>query len=288
MKSIGYHAFNDTQGNLFCCSKKSEQYPLVVNCSGIIHLNKPFQTQNSIGRVDYYLLYVTLGSLTVNFPDETKKIHRGDFLIIPPYTPYSYSGCESDELQYYYVHFSGSSVPEILSEYGLSLYPSLAGTVQFEKSLAASFSSFFDTFAKTDKLRDRELYLRFDRILMTLSRRNGAAIGQDSDKLVRSTSYINSHFTEKIMIAELADMESMSISSYNSLFVSSFGIPPGEYIIKLRLTLAVSLLSDTDLSVKEIGAICGYPDQHFFSKIFKSHISMSPKKYRESHRGISN
>ena len=76
----------------------------------------------------------------------------------------------------------------------------------------------------------------------------------------------------------------MSVSAYNILFVKTFGMAPGEYITAMRLTNASTLLLDTNIPIKQIGAICGYPDPQFFSKIFKSHLGLSPREYRNQKR----
>ena len=37
----------------------------------------------------------------------------------------------------------------------------------------------------------------------------------------------------------------------------------------------------TGMSVKEVAALSGYDDPHFFSKLFKKHIGLSPSEYRK-------
>ena len=57
-----------------------------------------------------------------------------------------------------------------------------------------------------------------------------------------------------------------------------------EYIIydsDKRLEKSRQLLSETNLSIKEITAEIGYNDQNYFSRIFKSKYGLSPKEYRK-------
>ncbi len=285
MKSRTYHAFYDLQTNLFCCSVKSERYPLVVNCAGISVLDKPFTTHNPIGREDYYLLFLSKGELSVAFPDGERKCGAGTLIIFPPKTPYTYSLTTSEEMIYYYVHFSGSAVEKALFEYGLPLHPDFLQTT-FDSAVMERFLAVFDTFAKTDKLRDRELYLNFDRLLMTISRNLSGKSLESSDKLRASISYVHANLASAIKIKDLARIENMSVSAYNALFVKTLGIPPGEYIITTRLAYACALLTDTDISVSEVGEKCGYSDPQFFSKFFKSHIGKPPRSYRNEKRKI--
>lgn len=52
--------------------------------------------------------------------------------------------------------------------------------------------------------------------------------------------------------------------------------------MNLRMEKAVSLLSQTDLSVGAIASHVGYEDPLAFSKIFKQKYGLSPKTYRET------
>ena len=102
-------------------------------------------------------------------------------------------------------------------------------------------------------------------------------------ELSSSISYINANYTSEIFVPDLAAMEGLSVSRYNVRFKSITGVSPVKYIIGLRMSHASSLLSDTNLSVSEIGEIVGYSDNHFFSKSFKEHFGLSPVAYRQKH-----
>ena len=98
----------------------------------------------------------------------------------------------------------------------------------------------------------------------------------------KSISYINGNYVQDLRIPELAKMENLSVSRYNSLFKQVTGISPVEYIKKMRLASACELLSATDLPIKTVSAMVGYPDSHFFSRIFKKSLGVSPAFYRKN------
>jgi AraC-like DNA-binding protein len=75
-------------------------------------------------------------------------------------------------------------------------------------------------------------------------------------------------------------MENLSNSRYVAIFTQCMGMPPVRYILELRLRYACQLLESTDMSIKEISALSGYSDPHFFSKQFKKYIGVSPRDYR--------
>jgi hypothetical protein len=56
----------------------------------------------------------------------------------------------------------------------------------------------------------------------------------------------------------------------------------GEYIRKLRIEKAVSLINTTTSSLTEIAYLTGFSDQSHFNRIFKQHMGCSPSVYRKN------
>ena len=105
-------------------------------------------------------------------------------------------------------------------------------------------------------------------------------------KISGAHSYISEHFTEEINLSDLAENIGISTKHFRTLFKKSYGMPPNQYIIALRLNMAVSLISQGNLTISEISALCGFSDVYYFSRLFKKHFSKSPKTFKiaESHR----
>lgn len=281
MRSLSYRAFYDEHNTPYNnCSREVTDKPLVVNCAGNFSVNRRFATDNVEGRLDFYLLYVHTGRLTVSLPCGDKVCTSGDFIIYPPRQRYRYSHEREDELDYFWVHFTGADVESLLSEYDLLTYPSINSTKD-DGGVAMRFATMFDAFAKQDRFRDKEISLLLERLLISLARRTNGSGDVDANQLKRSLSYINSSYNTDIRIPTLAAMENLSVSRYNAVFKKLMGVSPTEYIIKMRISSASELLIGTDLPIKEIARLVGYADPHFFSRVFKSHKSVSPAEYRK-------
>ncbi|WP_258525474.1 AraC family transcriptional regulator [Paenibacillus sp. YN15] len=67
----------------------------------------------------------------------------------------------------------------------------------------------------------------------------------------------------------------------SKLFRQVTGMPPGEYVRTVRLREARRLLGETDWSVEQVGEAVGYPDLHYFSRIFSAHEGISPRAFRK-------
>lgn len=94
--------------------------------------------------------------------------------------------------------------------------------------------------------------------------------------------YLDTHFTEDISIADLAQKFGYNKSYFCRKFKDQTGITCIEYISALRLDYAAIMLKGTPYSVSEISEKCGYFDANYFSRCFKDKYGMSPVEYKKN------
>jgi len=98
--------------------------------------------------------------------------------------------------------------------------------------------------------------------------------------------YIANHYTEDINMNLIARNMNYSSGYLTKIFFQQYGFTPMKYIISLRISKARNLLlSNPNLTIKQVGEVVGYPEQGYFSRIFKKHVGMSPFEYREIYGG---
>ncbi|MDR1986564.1 MAG: helix-turn-helix domain-containing protein [Treponema sp.] len=98
--------------------------------------------------------------------------------------------------------------------------------------------------------------------------------------LRKAERYIWEHYTRKISLKEIAKISGLSAPYFSTIFKEEMGENLSSYLNRLRVEKASRMLVDTDLSLSEIAGACGFEDQSWFSKIFKTYIGVSPGKYR--------
>ena len=280
MNNRSYYALpTDRPMDLWTGSRHSDGAPLVVNCAGSFVTAFPFQTDNALGREDYYLMYVLHGTLRLRLPEGDRDVSDGTLLIFPPHTPYRYvyTG-DGETLTYLWVHFTGSHTAHYLDRLSLSPLPLIRDRLPSPR-VAEIFESILDCFAKGGALRDAWLSCHLEQLLLTL-----ASLGSETAQempLARSLRYIDRHYAEALSVATLAAMEGLSYSRYHDVFTAHLGLSPKRYVVRKRLDHACELLLTTDMSVTQIGAQVGYPDACFFTKIFKKEMGYVPSAYRK-------
>jgi AraC-like DNA-binding protein/ligand-binding sensor protein len=102
--------------------------------------------------------------------------------------------------------------------------------------------------------------------------------------LRRAECYIRENYTRKVRLKEVADVSGLSAPYFSTVFKEEMGENLSDYLNRLRVDRAAKLLLETDLSLSEIAGSCGFEDQSWFSKIFKSYTGSSPGKYRDNNR----
>jgi YesN/AraC family two-component response regulator len=98
--------------------------------------------------------------------------------------------------------------------------------------------------------------------------------------LKKAEWFIWDNYTRKISLKEIAGASGLSAPYFSTIFKEEMGENLSSYLNRLRVGKASQMLMRTDHSLSKIAGACGFEDQSWFSKIFKSFTSMSPGKFR--------
>jgi AraC-like DNA-binding protein len=103
-------------------------------------------------------------------------------------------------------------------------------------------------------------------------------------KLRRTTAYIQAHLAQELSIATLAAVAQTSPAHFARLFKHATGLAPHQYVLRSRMAHARRLLAATDVSLIDIGLQVGCADQSHFTALFRTHVSVTPKAFRDHAR----
>lgn len=99
-------------------------------------------------------------------------------------------------------------------------------------------------------------------------------------KINRIINFIKKHFHEEdLNQSKLADMAGLSNSSFSRYFRRQTGKNYIDFLKDIRLSHAYKLLNESDLSVSQIAANCGYMNLSNFNKHFKNKYKHTPKTF---------
>lgn len=92
--------------------------------------------------------------------------------------------------------------------------------------------------------------------------------------------FMEANLHRKLWLDELARSVGISPTHLWRLFKTEAGIPPGQYLQKLRMQKATRLLTTTPMSVKRISIEVGYSDKSLFGRHFRKAQGLTPSEYR--------
>ncbi len=107
---------------------------------------------------------------------------------------------------------------------------------------------------------------------------------EDQSKLaLRIERYILNRYTELLSLPSIAEYFGVTPATVSSLFKKYKGIPPMEFMIRLRIEKAKELLRIVPpLTIRDVAAAIGYEDPYYMSRLFKSVTGMSPSEFRDT------
>ncbi len=103
-----------------------------------------------------------------------------------------------------------------------------------------------------------------------------ASLGTRNAKLVQIIGLFDQHLDEALNLDDVAGQAGISRRQMERLFNRHIGKTPKQYLMDLRLQRARALMAETDLSVSEVAAACGFEAVSHFSKRFRERFGMSP------------
>lgn len=129
-----------------------------------------------------------------------------------------------------------------------------------------------------------ELFLLFltrlsHHLLPEKERLTGLTRGLRMRKILR---YIEDHYTEKLLLSDIAKVEGLDLYYLSHFFKECFGITFQDYVTRLRCEKARQLLLLTDYSLLDVSIGSGFSDPKYFNRAFLRQYGCTPKAYRKN------
>jgi len=101
-------------------------------------------------------------------------------------------------------------------------------------------------------------------------------------RLKRAVDFIEAHYDEPLTVEQIAREVYLSASRLSHIVKGELGVTLGNYISKVRIDKAKGLLRGRELPISQIALEVGFPDQSYFTKVFKKIEKCTPKVFRQN------
>lgn len=191
-------------------------------------------------------------------------VAKGDVLFLPANVPYKVRNLDSESIV---IHMSECNYHE--AEY-ISLSCGAAIELSFNRLLDAWTESRSPIGAKA-------------RIYSILEKMGSEIKNDEVDiSVMNCVRFMEERLSDpELDINDVCRHGYVSISGLRRSFIRHFGLSPGQYLINMRMNKALDLLSDGNLSIKEVAISCGFSDEKYFSRSFKSRYGYPPSQLRK-------
>ncbi len=105
--------------------------------------------------------------------------------------------------------------------------------------------------------------------------------GTGTHPLVRVLNLIDTNLHQELQNDVLADAVPCSRAHLVRLFRALLGVAPARYITERRISRAAELLVYGHDSLEQIAEACGFPNRHYFTRVFTQVLGTSPARYRK-------
>ena len=102
--------------------------------------------------------------------------------------------------------------------------------------------------------------------------------------LKKAITYMENNYQTDISVSDIAAHVDLSPNYFHKVFVSTMETTPLKYLTGLRVEHAKKLLCQSDMSIREISAECGFEHDAYFCQVFKKEAGITPAMYRKHYR----
>lgn len=102
--------------------------------------------------------------------------------------------------------------------------------------------------------------------------------------LKSAVEYLEAHYSEPITLNDVAEKLYVSTYYLSRMFKKELNKNFVDYLNEIRINRAKELLMDVRYKTYEIADAIGISDPHYFSKLFKKYVGITPTEYKDSQK----
>ncbi len=270
-------------------SPLEKRLPLYIDSIGYNPYELDFDRPE--GFPSYQWLQTVNGEGLVEINGQEFILKKGCGFLLAPYTPHRYQPNyqTTSEWSTIYLTFSGSTIEHIMDAIEMNnsfvyheivkgkLYGLIQDILNFIATHKNNLSTIqLDLSAKTyNFIISLKKYIMIDDQITRI---------HSYEKIKFIVEWLEQVYSENIGLLEISQQAKMSSQHLNTLFHETFNLSPYAFLVKLRIREAKRLLlTEKDMTLKEIANLVGFNSVSHFVSTFKNHEGITPRQHRELH-----
>jgi len=246
---------------------------------------KSYYVNPDKGRIlsEYQILYISKGKGSFR-SESTKKtsIEKGHIMLLFPGQWHTYCPSKNTGWNEYYIGFQGAVIDELVNNEFISRDNQVLD-VGVNEELVNLFSTAIQA-AKDEKKAAQQylagIVLHIIGMILSHSQNKNFEINHLGQIIEKAKIIMTENIHRQIDIQEIATNLGTSYSWFRKAFKEYTGYAPAQYFQELKLRKAKELLTETNLSIKEIAYELDFSSYEYFLSFFKKRVGVTPSEYR--------
>jgi len=236
------------------------------------------------GRIlqEYQINYITEGEGMMETREGSFPVREGSVIILRPNVWHRYRPSRQTGWMEHYVGFMGEIADKMVKSSDL-LNDSPVLQIGFQEDLIHNFQDIFNQ-VKTERPGYHQvcsgLVVHILGQIVSLKKNENFRHSLIEKTIQKACLIIRDNPAQNLNIENLSAELNVNYSLFRKAFKKYTGLSPMQYHTALRMKQGVYLLTNTDLSVKEISFNLGFCSVFYFSKLFKEKTGKTPSDFR--------
>ncbi|PCE62547.1 AraC family transcriptional regulator [Sediminicola luteus] len=234
------------------------------------------------GSDEYIFMYCVEGEGWYQSEGERHHIGPNQFLIIPKNTPHTYGSALDNPWSLYWIHFKGTLAGNLYKRY-TDLEHTVV-SIPYQSRRVEQFKNIYSTLTQSYLTPPLE-YVNLSTLsfisLFVYDHIAQKDAPEEIEDIVESIIvFLEANLERPLKTDDITKEFNYSASYIFSIFKKRTGYSLINYFNLKKIQKACEYLQYSDLNIKEISYKMGFQDPLYFSRSFKKHMGMSPKKYK--------
>lgn len=211
------------------------------------------------------------------------QITEGEGFLITPNTVNTYEADQKHPWTYIWVEFDGLKAKKFLDSIGLSAENPVfhPRTYTPDNEIKEHLTYLVSHPNGNDMELIGHLYLFLNALLENSSAVVTPRSGTLKEFYVReAVNFIEQNYAKNIMPEDVAQWCNLNRSYLGKIFKEIMNSTIQDFLIKYRLNKACEMMRNKNMMLKDVANAAGYPNQFYFSKMFKKEYHMTPREWK--------
>ncbi|GMA97372.1 AraC family transcriptional regulator [Pelosinus sp. IPA-1] len=231
---------------------------------------------------EYSLGIVDKGKSSFWYEGKSEEVSPRTIVFIPPDLVHSCNPEQKEQWKYNMLFINAAWIDSFMNSEAKDLYQYPVVKNISDPEIFSMTNKMIENLVQNASPLEKEesIIAIFEKIVSQIDPVDKGRCKKELPKLQIIKEYLQSNFFDKITLDLLEKVSGINKFHIIRLFKEEFGIPPHMYQTLLRINYAKKQLRK-QRQITDVALEAGFYDQSHFSKVFKSHMGITPDRYEK-------